>query len=297
MLDRNQPKIWNYQRDGYLSLEDPEVRPTRDEATSTSKGTSKKPGIFALKRWRKSFRYLRVVAWIFAFVKSAFIPMSYDFWEDYHDTDIWNRFFSTISWEILFASLFIAWDIWRIVQSLYERPPGYRTEIILVIEICIMIASILDVAKDLSFFSAMSIPAYIALIALPAALLSMCIVGGHVWRYPAKRRERIRYAKIKPQLAFTASGIPVAVYPTRGMFGASEMDLLSVDSLQEHPDSQADQLEHHHNEFHDATGYTNESQVSLLSDRATTSFATHDEIRTAVHRPIQNPQWSEEYSR
>ncbi|KAF3026635.1 hypothetical protein E8E14_014479 [Neopestalotiopsis sp. 37M] len=160
-----------------------------------------------------------------------------------------------------------------------------------------MVASILDVAKDISLFVLISIPPSYALIGLPAMLLSMCIVGGHVWRYPARRRERIRYAKIKPQLAFTASGIPVAVYPTRGMFGASEMDLLSVDSLQEHPDSQADQPEQQHSGFHDDAGYTNESQVSLLSDRATTSFATHDEIRTAVHRPIQTPQWSEEYSR
>jgi hypothetical protein len=68
----------------------------------------------------------------------------------------------------LFGSIFMAWDLWRIVHSLYERPPGYRTDFFLIIEICIMVGTITSISRDVSFLMAYGSPLSMALWGLPA---------------------------------------------------------------------------------------------------------------------------------
>lgn len=121
-------------------------------------------------------------------------------------------------------------------------------------------------------------------------ILSMYITANQIWRYPARRQERTRYSTIKPRLAFTLSGFPVAVYPPQGITSSLEMDVLSIDSLQERPDSDADDTAYHRCGIHSSTGHINESQVSLLSDREIANLAMHDEITAAINRPIRPPQ-------
>lgn len=107
----------------------------------------------------------------------------------------------------------------------------------------------------MSYFGTFQAPAYNALWKLPTALASLSMAGRHAWRYPSRRRERIRYATIEPQLAFTASGKPVAVYLPQDTYGLVEVGRLSIDSLQDDRDSQSSGSEHQRHGSRDLAAY------------------------------------------
>lgn len=88
----------------------------------------------------------------------------------------------------------------------------------------------------------------------PSRLVSLCIAWRHARRYPSRRRERIRYATLKPQLAFTASGRPVAVYLPQ-TYELVDVSRLSIDSLQADRDSQSSGSEHQRRISHSFAGY------------------------------------------
>lgn len=157
--------------------------------------------------------------------------------------------------QALFESLMVAWDIFRILHSLYQRAPGYHYDLDLFIELCIWVASVLDWTSDFPYFDALEIPAYHALWKLPTMLVSLYIVCRHAWRYPSRRQERIRYATIKPHLAFTASGKSVAVYLPQDTYGLVDVSRLSIDSLQEDRDSQSSGSEDQRRISHSFAGY------------------------------------------